>query len=123
MSAERSRPGNRIRAWVLRLASAFVLLAALFVGSCSVASHRYDRGFAAIEAGHTEQDVVLQLGVPSVREPANGAPFLHYADRACTSPCHVRLWYENRMSLAGEAWSFELDDSGRVLTKARWVSP
>ena len=106
-----------------RLRWLIVLTPALYIGSCSMSSYRYDQGFTAVSVRDAEQDVVRRLGTPSVRERADGAPVLEFATAPCVEPCHVRLWYTNAWSMAGEAWSFDLDRGGRVIAKARWVSP
>lgn len=49
--------------------------------------------------------------------------FARYASQPCGGDCAERLWFENRLSLDTEAWSVELDKSGRVIKKSRWISP
>lgn len=123
MTTHAARGGTRWGAWMSRLRWACVLVPVAYAVGCAAVSHRYERGFATVVARASEQQLVQQMGPPALREPGDGAPFLRYADRPCMPPCRTRVWYENPWSLAGEAWSFELDANGRVLSKARWVSP
>lgn len=101
---------------------ATVILVA-YIGGCSLISSNRNKAFESINIGDTEANVVARFGAPpSVRERP-GALFARYASRPCMGSCNERLWYENRLAFATEAWSVELDRNARVVHKARWVSP
>ncbi len=85
--------------------------------------HAQASAFKLVAAGQARAEVVARLGQPAHVEP-NWAGFAAYADAACAAPCHERLWWESHLMPRGfEAWSVELDPTGRVLHKAHWVSP
>lgn len=94
----------------------------LYISSCTITSLIRNRAFDAVTIGDTAKSVIRKMGEPSVREPP-GNLFSRYAAKQCAAPCVDRLWYENRLTLDTEAWSIELDDNGRVIDKARWISP
>lgn len=108
------------------LTIALLVLAAAVVGSvgaCSYKSHARNSAFDAMQIGDTEASVIDRFGTqPSVREKP-GMSFARYASQPCGGDCAERLWFENRLSLDTEAWSVELDKSGRVIKKSRWISP
>jgi hypothetical protein len=80
------------------------------------------RGFEALRIGDPEERVVARMGEPAHLE-VRGQGFPRFADRACQAPCTRRFWYATRLNLDIEAWSVELDESGRVVHTAHWVSP
>lgn len=94
----------------------------LYISSCTITSLIRNRAFDAVTIGDTAESVIRKMGEPSVRETP-GNLFSRYAAKQCAAPCVDRLWYENRLTLDTEAWSIELDDNGRVIDKARWISP
>jgi hypothetical protein len=98
-----------------------VILPAFYFLSCSYVSNRTDRLFESITTDDTIESVIRKMGTPSIRETSR-APFLRYATKSCEDPCVERLWYENRMTFDMEAWSIEIDRTGKVLKKARWIS-
>lgn len=108
------------------LTIALLVLAAAVVGSvgaCSYKSHARNSAFDAVQIGDAEASVIDRFGTqPSVREKP-GMLFARYASQPCGGDCAERLWFENRLSLDTEAWSVELDKSGRVIKKSRWISP
>ena len=112
----RSGKGVKIMLWSL------ILIPAVYVSSCSYISSRKSKAFDAINVGDAEAVVSQKMGVPSVREKP-GALFSRYASEPCREPCVERLWYENRLGLDTEAWSFEMSTAGQVIKKSRWVSP
>lgn len=107
----------------LRIALLFVIvIPALYASSCTYTSSRRNKAFDSVGVGDTKEAVIQKMGSPSVRE-VPGALFSRYASQQCQERCAERLWYENRLSLDTEAWSFELDKIGQVVEKTRWVSP
>lgn len=112
----RSGMGVKIMLWSL------ILIPVLYVSSCSYISSRKSKSFEAINVGDSEVVVSQRMGPPSVREKP-GTVFSRYASEPCREPCVERLWYENRLSLDTEAWSFEMSAAGQVIKKNRWVSP
>jgi hypothetical protein len=117
------RPDGR-RFPTLALAAGAVLVAsATYVTACTVVADGRNKAFAAVSTGDTESTVIARFGrQPSVREP-QGQLFARYAPHPCSAPCVQRLWFENRLAFDIEAWSVELDQDGRVIRKAHWVSP
>jgi hypothetical protein len=110
------------RSLVAIIVVATVILVA-YIGGCSLISNSRNKAFESIKIGDTEANVVAKFGAPpSVREEP-GALFARYASRPCMGSCNERLWFENRLAFATEAWSVELDRNARVVHKARWVSP
>ena len=95
---------------------ATVTIEAIFV-------HRYNVALEETRPGDGEDQVVARFGEPYLREfPSK--PFYRYADRPCTAPCAVRLWWENPILRGGfEAWSVEMSAERKVLNSAHWVSP
>ncbi len=93
------------------------------VATCSYKSLVRNAAFDAVALGDLEASVIAKFGTqPSVSEK-QGALFARYASQPCSGECEKRLWFENRLSLDTEAWSIELDGSGRVIRKSRWISP
>lgn len=102
------------------LTSAVVVV---YWGGCAFISNARDNAFDLVQVGDTESSVIGLFGVaPSARERPETL-FTRYATQPCRSPCVERLWFENRLSFDTEAWSVEMDQSGRVLKKTRWASP
>jgi hypothetical protein len=106
------------------LATAAVVCATLLiaVGGCSYVVTGYERAFETTADGDTLGQVLSRFGEPGVREQP-GAPFLRYATAPCNGGCSVRLWWEHPVLRGLEAWSVDLDRTGRVVHKAHWVSP
>jgi hypothetical protein len=94
----------------------------LYVGGCSIKTARLQRQFDSVSVGDAADQVIKVFGAADVKE-TKGAPFFRYSSNRCVDPCDVRLWYENRMTLDIEAWSFDIDRNGRVAHKYHWVSP
>lgn len=94
----------------------------LYVGGCAALSSSRNRAFDAVHPGDVRDSVISAFGKPDVIE-IPGEPFMRYASAGCRPPCVERLWYENRLSLDTQAWSFELDAAGRVIKGTRWSSP
>jgi hypothetical protein len=101
---------------------ALVLLPILYVSSCGFLSARKNSIFSSVNVGDTQKMVIDKMGEPNVRE-LPGVLYSRYASLGCQPPCAVRLWYENRLSLDTEAWSFEVNDAGGIINKTRWRSP
>lgn len=102
---------------------ALVALPILYLSSCSYISSKRNKAFNSVEIGANEKSIVDAFaGAPSLRETSKEV-FARYASRPCRAPCAERLWYENRLSFDIEAWSFEMDESGRVISKDKWMSP
>lgn len=99
-----------------------VVILALYVASCNYVSYEKGKAFDLVSIGDTEAAVVQRMGMPAVREKP-GALFARYASEVCKEACVERLWYENAFSFDTEAWSFELNRSGQVIDKSRWISP
>lgn len=104
------------------IVGAIVLVPLLYIGACSAISHRRDRGFAQVKEGDTEQQVIAAMGEPTDRETASNR-LAQYGAPECRAPCAQRMWYPNKLSLVGEAWSVELDAGGHVVHTAHIVSP
>jgi hypothetical protein len=107
----------------LIIGGVIVLIPLLYFTSCSVVSYQNANAFEHVKVGDTEQQVISAMGKPKDREAAAGQRRLKYGMAACTAPCAQRLWYPNGMSLAGEAWSVELDASGHVVKTDHITSP
>jgi hypothetical protein len=86
-------------------------------------SHSRNRGFYKVSVGDTQQQIIQSMGNPSVFEKNGGTPFLRYTDHACKSPAPNGFGLKIALSLDIEAWSVDLDDSGKVIRKAHWMSP
>lgn len=99
-----------------------VLIPVFYFGSCSVITHQREHGFEQVKAGDTEEQVIAAMGEPTDRETARKR-FAKYGAPECQGPCVQRLWYPNKLSLAGEAWAVELDGSGHVVHTAHITSP
>lgn len=99
-----------------------VLIPLLYIGSCSVVSHQRERGFDQVKEGDTEQHVIRVMGEPADRETPSHR-MVKYGAPECIAPCVQRLWYPNKLSLMGEAWSVELDGEGKVVHTAHLTSP
>jgi hypothetical protein len=87
-----------------------------------VTTHLNEKAIAHIQEGDTEQQVIAAMGEPADRETATNR-LAKYGAPECRAPCVQRLWYTNKLSLAGEAWSVELDAAGHVVRTAHFVSP
>ena len=104
------------------LKAAFVVVPISYLGACNYIAWDRNSGFDTIKIGDSESKVISHLGNPSRRSLA-GELFTRYASSACTLPCTSRLWYENRMGLDIEAWSFDIDAAEHIIRKTHWVSP
>lgn len=100
-----------------------ILIPVLYIGSCSVISRQREHGLAQVKKGESEQQVIQAMGQPADRETAGGHRVAKYGAPECKAPCAQRLWYPNPISLAGEAWSVDLDVSGHVVATDHIVSP
>ena len=100
-----------------------VLIPVAYFTSCTVISSQQARAFAKVHVGDTEQQVIGVMGKPADRETSNGPRLIKYGAPACTAPCAQRLWYPNRISLDGEAWSVELGATGTVTAASHLTSP
>ena len=94
----------------------------LWIGSGWWKNSGRDAAFERLQPGDTEAQVVAQFGKPEVVELPS-EPFLRYATRPCTTPCSVRLWWEDALLPGVRAWSVELGLDRRVVHTSRWVSP
>jgi hypothetical protein len=108
--------------------SAIVMLAigvvfAAYIGVWVFFSNVRNQAFDLVQIGDAEHEVIALFGTEPSMHEKQGILFARYATKPCSSPCVERLWFENRLSLSGEAWSIEVDQSGRVIDKSRWVSP
>lgn len=104
------------------IVGAVILIPVLYLGSCGVMTHQHEKAFAQVKDGDTEQQVIATMGEPADREtPSNR--LAKYGAPECQEPCVQRLWYPNKLSLAGEAWAVELDGSGHVVRTAHMTSP
>lgn len=105
------------------VAASVAALVALYVGSCTYISESGQRNFKNVRTGDSVDDVLLTMGDPSyVQERGTEAP-RGYEESKCEAACAKRLWYLNRPSLTGEAWSFEINEQGNVVRGAYWISP
>lgn len=105
------------------IVASIAALAALYVGSCTYISESGQRNFKNVRAGNSVDDVLLAMGDPShVQQRGAKAPG-GYGESKCEASCAKRLWYLNRSSLMGEAWSFEINEQGNVVGTAYWMSP
>jgi hypothetical protein len=105
------------------VASIFVLVPVLYLASCGAISKYRTWGFERVKIGNTETEIIEAMGTPTDIETRDGPQLIWYAHSSCELPCAKRLWYPNRLSLAGEAWGIELDSSGRVIHTVYIISP
>ena len=99
-----------------------VLIPVLYIGSCSVLSHQREKGFDQVKEGDTEAQVIQVMGEPIDRETPSHR-IASYGAPECKAPCAQRLWFPNKLSLAGEAWAVELNGDGKVVHTAHLTSP
>ncbi|MHA6908574.1 hypothetical protein ACQUJS_09100 [Ralstonia pseudosolanacearum] len=97
-------------------------LPAFYVASCEYISKTGRHAFEEVNIGDTRAGVIRIFGQPSHID-RSGFFYDAYAASPCKAPCAERLWFENRLSIGMEAWSVELDNGGRVVHKAYWISP
>ena len=102
------------------LITAFVVL---YVGSCTYKSEVGQRNFKGVRVGDSLDRVLQVMGEPEVTQARGEDAPRGYGGTRCEESCKKRFWYLNRMSLMGEAWSFEIDEKGRVHGAAYWISP
>jgi hypothetical protein len=99
-----------------------VLIPVSYLATCSVMSYRINSKFESIEVGNSHADVLKVMGVPSSIEKPNKL-YKRFASSPCAGDCSLRLWYENRLDIDIEAWSFEFDSNDLVIEKTHWLSP
>jgi len=108
-----------------RTAIAAILLA-LFVAWLALGFYRNHvraTGFEQVAVGNTRALVVARLGAPDHVGPG-WSKAVAYENSPCAGACRERLWWENALLPRGfEAWSVDLDRSGRVIHTEHWVSP
>lgn len=102
--------------WLLALIPVFYLAA------CSFNSHKGNSALSELKNGDSEARVLALFGPPTTREKP-GVGYIRYVNDKCSDPCAERLWFENRMSLADEAWVITLDSKRTVIKSAHLVSP
>ena len=93
-----------------------------YVVTCSFIAYNGSVRFERIAIGDSKAAVLNVFGEPSHIEHPD-ILYSVYAYKKCPDPCVERLWYENRLSMVGEAWAFEIDKDNRVIYKGHWVSP
>lgn len=101
----------------------FSALIALYVGSCSYISETGQKNFGKIRVGDSFGHVLQTMGRPSVTQQQGAEAPGGYGGTRCEAPCVKRVWYLNRGSLMGEAWSFEINADDNVHQAAYWISP
>lgn len=106
--------------WALRSVIALVPIA--YVASCSYNSYRGNAAMAQIKNGDSERQVIALFGLPTTRERQN-ASYPRYVNDKCIDPCVERLWFQNKLSIADEAWFVTVDKDRRVLDSAHLISP
>lgn len=99
----------------------FLICPVLYLSTCSYITEKRSAAYNTIKIGDTGANVINKFAAHPFREK-QGALSL-YAGSTCEEPCFERLWFENRLSLVGEAWYVELGKDGRVTDKGRVVSP
>lgn len=105
------------------IAGSIAILAIAHVGHCSYVSQTGQRNFKNVREGDSLDHVMLTMGEPSrIQAQGDDAPN-GYGKKDCNAPCVQRVWYLNRGSMVGEAWSFDVDDSGKLMQTGYWVSP
>lgn len=97
------------------------LIISCLVTACVHKVSQIERGFASVVPGNTAEQVMKRMGNPDVREASQ--LFVRYTDVACVAPCAQRLWWEHPILKGVEAWSVEINIEGKVIHKARFVSP
>jgi hypothetical protein len=107
---------------IKRLLLATLACVVVLVAAYSVQANRRTRALDQITAGDTAASVIERLGQPTTTELPD-KPYLLYSDHGCAAPCATRLWWEGPFLRGMEAWSVELDASGKVVKSAHWVSP
>ena len=110
-----------------KLVASAVAVTVLAVASWAAWAAYEDRAvssaFERVVTGQDRAQAITHLGQPDHIEPS-WSGFTAYANGPCAAPCRERVWWESRLMPRGfEAWSVDLDASGRVLHKAHWVSP
>lgn len=107
----------------LPVVGAVMALTVFYIGGCAYNGRRIQHNFDAVAVGAEESTLVGVMGKPDAVDTASSVN-TEYAVRPCEAPCVRRLWYYNVLLPGGiEAWSFELDASGRVVGASHWVSP
>ena len=91
----------------------------LYLTSCTALSLHLSNAQAHLHAGDSVATVIARLG----QADGVGSAMPGFPADSCAYPCARRLWYENRLSLGGEALSVDFDSSGRVVGQYHWVSP
>ncbi|WP_132142389.1 hypothetical protein [Luteibacter rhizovicinus] len=98
------------------------LTAAAAVGACAWISRQGNAAYTEIHTGDEKRQVTERFNMPfSVQRSGEG--HLAFTNDLCSKPCAQRLWFDNRFSLDTQAWSFDLDEQGRVVGKNAWASP
>lgn len=107
---------KKVLPWLLLLSPV------LYGTTCSYISKIKSDAFELIKVGDTKDSVIEKLGKPShIEKP--GVLFSRYASYQCKHPCVERLWFENMLSMAIEAWSVEVDKNNLVISTGHWLSP
>ena len=100
-----------------------LLLITSYIAACSYIHYDGKSAFKNVKIGDTEATVIRLFGSPSVRHK-QGISYPLYASRPCEGNCVERLWFENKMAGPGiEAWTVELDSTGRVIDKGYYLFP
>ena len=93
-----------------------ILVAPLWmIGSWYVRKRGYERNYATVVEGQSEQNVVTTMGQPDERELCQGPV---YSNGKMTGQCSERLVYYSFM----ERWGVVLDKNGTVVAKYYNVS-
>ena len=99
-----------------------VICAMGFLSTCEYVSNKGNSAYKQVAVGDTLQTVRTRFDMPYATQSAN-VGFPGYTAEGCKPGCAQRIWFVNRWSLTGEAWSVDFDGSERVMGKYHWMSP
>jgi len=107
---------------LLKVLTGAVLAAlCLYAGLYAYKSHRYASAFVGASLGDSPEAVTRRFGVPPIVEFPHSSSFDGFTMYPCSSPCELRLWWQDPTSLfRSQAYYFEFDVSRQLIRKTHY---
>jgi hypothetical protein len=103
------------------LTGAVLAALCLYAGLYAYKSHRYASAFVGTSLGDSPEAVSGRFGVPPIVEFPHSTSFDGFTMYPCSSPCELRLWWQDPTSVfRSQAYYFEFDVSRQLIRKTHY---
>lgn len=93
----------------------------LYAGLYAYTSHRFASAFVGTSFGDSPEAVTRRFGVPPIVEFPRSISFDGFTMYPCSSPCDLRLWWQDPSSVfRSQAYYFEFDASRKLIRKTHY---